>query len=152
MKRFGCIGAIRCVAILAMMAWSFLAYGEQNDQAKTPGPGKTQVSEPRQGDKTWQEPGNEEKASFKADAKKAVGEIDRHIAELAKEVRKEGSNLGAEAKESWDDVKAKHKEVKKQLKELYSAGEESWTKARSGFNSALDDLRNTYKRAVSYFR
>jgi len=141
------------VAVL-VMAWPFAANSEQGGAAQKPEPTEMQgtTGPTRQSGETSEEPKKEERESFKADARKTVGELNRGIAALGEEVKKSGSNIGAEAKSSWDEVKEKRKDVRRQYKALQSAGEATWDSAKSEFNRSLNDLRKAYDRAASYFK
>ncbi len=90
--------------------------------------------------------------TLKKDAKKALRDLNEQIAVLGKQVKEQGSKAESGVKESWDDVKEKQRAAKLKLKELSSAGREAREKAKSDFKSALDDLRKSYEKTVSYFK
>jgi archaellum component FlaC len=99
-----------------------------------------------------QESGEGQNQSLKKDAKKALRDLNEQIAALGTQFKGHGSKVEAGAKESWNDLKEKQRDAKMKLKELSSAGGEVREKAKSDFKAALDDLRKSYHKAVSYFK
>ena len=57
---------------------------------------------------------------YKKELQKELKAIDKKIAALEKKAKKEGSKLKGEAKESWDDLKAKQTVAKNKLKDVSS--------------------------------
>jgi peptidoglycan hydrolase CwlO-like protein len=138
MKWYQILGVAVAVCVIATAPPSFVsAQGTE---------GKTQMKEPA-------EPQDQSKMQqYKKDLQKEIKAIDKKIANLGKKVKKEGSNLKGEAKESWEDLKAKQSVAKNKLKEVSKAGKETWEKVKSEADAALDDLKKAYDKTVSYFK
>lgn len=93
-----------------------------------------------------------EKESFQKEANKIIQDLDKKIGALNKKVKKEGTKIKAEAKESWESLKAKQIVAKKKLKDLSASGDEAWDKLKSEANKAMEEARKAYDKAVSYFK
>jgi Skp family chaperone for outer membrane proteins len=99
-----------------------------------------------------QQSDKEKREGFQKEADKMIRDLDKKITALGKKVKKQGSKVKAEAKEAWDDLKAKQVVAKKKLKELSSSGAETWDKVKSEANGALEETRKAYDKAVSHFK
>jgi predicted nucleic acid-binding Zn-ribbon protein len=108
--------------------------------------------------KEAQETGGTKTSSVKAEAEKYEKKARKELNDLKKEVKK----LQAKAKELNEDAKAKAKEdlqafrektkeAEAKLKSIKSVSGESWDKLKSEIDSAMDSLKNTYKKMASYF-
>lgn len=64
-------------------------------------------------------------------------------------MKKAGSKVKVDAKDSWNDLKAKQKTAKNKLTALTST---AWEKTKAEAHAARDELKKAYDKAVSYFK
>ncbi len=152
MKHFGMLAIIVifcCIALVKPQAvWS-----EKTEEA----PSKTSPGNLSEGDETNAARGvksshEESRTSFKKDVQKTLRDLDRKISALGKQARQTGAMAKTESQEVWEDLKLKQKTAKKELKKIPGAGREAWESTKSHVNSALEDLKQSYDKAVSYFK
>jgi hypothetical protein len=145
MKYYGIIGMILAICVVVAAPPSLVS---AQTGAVTGQEGKEQMrgtgESPEQADKNM--------AAYKEDLKKELQALDKKIVILGKKVKKQGSKLEGESKESWKYLKAQQKAAKSKLKDLSSTGKETWEKARSEADTALNELKKAYDKAVSSFK
>jgi hypothetical protein len=90
--------------------------------------------------------------AYKKDIQNEMRALDKKIAALDKKIRQQGSKLEGEAKQAWDDLKAKQKVMKGKLKGLSSATQETWEKAKTEAEAAKEDLQKAFDKVASYFK
>jgi TolA-binding protein len=90
--------------------------------------------------------------TYKKELQEDLRELDKKISVLAEKMKKRGARLQAEAKESWNELRAKEKTARARLKDLSSSSREAWEKAKSEAGAAMDEVRKAYDRAASYFK
>jgi hypothetical protein len=138
MRWYQVLGVVVAVCVAVTAPLSFVS-AQGNE-------GKTQMQKPAES------PDQSKMETYKKDLQKELKAIDKKIAALGKKAKKKGSELKGDAKESWDDLKAKQTVAKNKLKDVSSAGKETWEKVKSETDAAMDDLKKAYDKAVSYFK
>ena len=149
MKRCALLGVVLLACVLLVARPSPVCSQKAEEPAQksaiTPQEGKAA------GDTSAQPP-KEKREGFQKEAQKMIGDLDKKITALGKKVKKEGSKIEAEARQGWDELKAKQKVAKNKVKNLSGKGEEVWEKAKSEADAALDEVRKAYDKAVSHFK
>jgi hypothetical protein len=94
---------------------------------------------------------NEQKSYMQKLSDKIL-EWDKKIDEL----RAEGKNAAADAKEQYkktaDDLAEKKKKAEEKMKELKAVGSESWDDVKRGIDQTIGDLSQAFDRAFSIFK
>jgi len=88
-------------------------------------------------------------------SKKLVNDFDVKIKDLEKQVSKDTSAAGADAKRQMKeltDLKAARAETSKKLDEMSKASAESWAGAQKAFTDSYKDLQKAYDAAVAKVR
>lgn len=96
--------------------------------------------------------GNEEKETFKKQAKEKLGELDKKINDLEVKAKEIGSKTKAEAEKGLKDLKKQHVAMKKNMERLEAASKDTWEAAKQKVNKGLDKLEKTYNKVRDYFR
>jgi Skp family chaperone for outer membrane proteins len=138
MKWYSILGVLVVVCVAVAAPLSFVSAESTEGKANIQGTGES--------------PDQSKMQVYKKELQSELRAIDKKIAALGKKVKKEGAKLKGEAKESWDDLKAKQAAAKSKLKDLAGAGKETWEKTKSEADAVLDDLKKAYDKAASYFK
>jgi hypothetical protein len=146
MKRYGLCGMILAVCLMIAVC-PLTVSAQKSDEASQGGPAteKKETAAAPEDSKMKME-------AYKKDLKKELHEMDKKIAALGKKVKKEGSKLEADAKGSWNDLKAKRQVANDKYKRLSSKTKEVWEKTKSEVDIARDDLKKAYDKTASYFK
>ncbi len=145
MKRYGFSGLVLAVCLL-FVAWPLLASAQQ---PAGQGPAGTEGKDQMKGSAGGPEGSKGKMETYKKDLQKELRAMDNKIAALGKKVKTQGDKAGAEAKDSWNDLKAKQKTAKGKLKALSS---KAWDKTKAEADAARDELQKAYDKAASYFK
>jgi Skp family chaperone for outer membrane proteins len=97
----------------------------------------------------------EKKNEAVAASKKLVNDFDVKIKDLEKQVSKDMSAAGADAKRQMKeltDLKAARAETSKKLDEMSKASAESWNGAQKAFHDSYKDLQKAYDTAIAKVR
>ncbi len=137
MKTYSFFGVVLVIGAV-LITYPLGLRGQEPAQKDTSG---TEMKQP--------EPSKGEMETYKAGFKKEMRAFDQKIASLGKKVKKQGSKVGTDAKESWNDLKAKQTNAKSKLKGL---SKEAWEKTKAEAEVAREDLRKAYDKAASYFK
>jgi TolA-binding protein len=79
-------------------------------------------------------------------------ELGNRIKELRARVEKEGAKAKAQLNEFIKELDKKMAVAKQQIEKLKSASARAWEDAKSNATAALEDLENTYDRAVKQIK
>lgn len=145
--------ALRLALCLVFLAWPLLTSAQK---IGNPAP-KTMENEKEEntaikgtGENPEMSKGSVE--AYKKNFKKEIRALNKKIADLDKKIRLQGSKLEGEAKEAWEDMKAKQKVLKDKLKAFSSATQKTWGKTRSEAEAAKEDLRKAFEKVEGYFK
>jgi len=97
----------------------------------------------------------EKKNEAVAASKKLVNDFDVKIKDLEKQVSKDMSAAGADAKRQMKeltDLMAARAETSKKLDEMSKASAESWNGAQKAFHDSYKDLQKAYDTAIAKVR
>ena len=141
MKKFKYLSLLVSLSFIAIM---FLPGLVKNDRAQGQGGEEKRVVEKESGATSAKDKFSEEKREFGNKTKEELDKIDKNELEL--KMKKAGSRVKAEAKESLQDLKKKRVALKKDVERLERSGSRTWEAAKRKARDAMNDLEEAYNK------
>lgn len=91
----------------------------------------------------------QQKEAFQRKAHEELAALQKQVIVLKGKVSEASTAARAELKKSIAELEKKKDTAKNKLDELRSATDTKWTEVKSGVNSALDELKESYQKALS---
>ena len=92
----------------------------------------------------------QQKEAFQQKAQEELIAVQRHIAVLRDKSREASIAARADLQASIDELERKKEAAKERLATLRNATDEKWNAVKSGVDTALDEINNSYRKALSH--
>ena len=89
--------------------------------------------------------------AFHEQTKSRLSEYNDDIDKLQAKVEELGGDAKTKAEQQMIALRQKRDDVSKKLEELSSDGGDAWEQLKSGIDTAVEDLGNTYKKVAAEF-
>jgi outer membrane lipoprotein-sorting protein len=152
MKKFMFVRGL--LAIILLLGLGALAGCGESEQSQSTPPSvskedvKKQAKEAYDATKAYTQ---EQMQAFREQTAARLAEYEKDIDQLQAKVEKMGGDAKAKAEQQLTVLRQKRDAVSEKMKELGSSSEGAWEQIKSGVESALDDLGNTYKKVAAEF-
>ncbi len=93
----------------------------------------------------------EHKDEYMADIEEQLKEYQDKIDELRKQAQLAGQDTKASLEEKIQALEKQQESVRERLAEVKSASGNAWTHLKAGTDTAMDDLKQAYEKAVSEY-
>ncbi len=142
------------LAIMLLLVLGVLAGCGENEQSqsKTAAVSKQDVKkEVKQAYDATTAYTQEQMQVFREQAEARLAEYEKDIDQLQAKAQKLEGDAKAKAEQQLTQLRQKRDAVAGKLKEFGTSGGNAWEEIKSGVESALEDLGNTYKKAAAEF-
>jgi chromosome segregation ATPase len=92
----------------------------------------------------------QQKEAFQRKAHEELAAVQKQIIALRGKASEASAATRAELQKSISELEKKKDAAKNKLDELRATTDAKWNDVKAGMNSALDDLKNSYQKALSY--
>jgi DNA anti-recombination protein RmuC len=142
------------LAIMLLLALGVLAGCGENEQSQSKPAAvskqdvKKEVKQAYDATKAYTQ---EQMQAFREQTAARLAEYEKDIDQLQAKAEKLGGDAKAKAEQQLTALRQKRDAVSEKLKELGSSSEGAWEQIKSGIETALEDLGNTYKKVAAEF-
>jgi len=92
----------------------------------------------------------QQKEAFQQKVQEELSAVQKQITMLQSKTRDVSAGVRADLQRSIDELEKQKEKAKEKLGTLRSATDDKWSAVKSGVDATLDDIKQTYRKALSH--
>jgi len=140
------------VALVTLFIFSACRQQETPTEKEPKVTGEDVRKESKQALETTGEYLRQKKEEYRVKAEEELNDLKKKVAELQTEVKESGAGAREKLGRELEELKKKEQTAREKLNELEETSAEKWEEFKSDMDAALQDLQESYRKAVSHFK